>query len=39
MLLDLRRRAVEYVTPNGLVTAVCPSADDIAIASHFLPSE
>lgn len=29
---DWRARAVEYVTPDGLVTAVCPCADDIAIA-------
>lgn len=32
MPLDWRSRAVEYVTPDGLATAVCPSADDIAIA-------
>jgi hypothetical protein len=32
MPLDWRNRAVEYVTPDGLATAVCPSADDIAIA-------
>ena len=29
---DWHNRAVEYVTPDGLATAVCPSADDIAIA-------
>jgi hypothetical protein len=29
---DWRSRAVEYVTPDGLVTAVCPSAEDIALA-------
>jgi len=29
---DWRSRAVEYVTPDGLATAVCPSADEIAIA-------
>jgi len=23
---------VEYVTPDGLATAICPSAEDIAIA-------
>jgi hypothetical protein len=32
MPLDWRSRAVEYVTPDGLATAVCPSADDIAVA-------
>ena len=32
MPLDWRSRAVEYVTPDGIATAVCPSADDIAIA-------
>ena len=32
MPLDWRSRAVEYVTPDGLATAICPSADDIAIA-------
>lgn len=32
MPLDWRSRAVEYVTPDGLATAVCPSANDIAIA-------
>ncbi len=32
MPLDWRSRALEYVTPDGLATAVCPSADDIAIA-------
>jgi len=29
---DWRNRAVEYVTPDGLATAICPSAEDIAIA-------
>ena len=29
---DWRSRAVEYVTPDGLATAICPSAEDIAIA-------
>lgn len=33
--LDWRSRAVEYVTPDGLATAVCPSADDIAVAKLF----
>ena len=32
MPLDWRHRAVEYVTPDGIATATCPSADDIAIA-------
>ena len=32
MPLDWRSRAVEYVTPDGLATAICPSAEDIAIA-------
>jgi hypothetical protein len=32
MPVDWRSRAVEYVTPDGLATAVCPSANDIAIA-------
>lgn len=32
MPVDWRTRASEYVTPDGLATAVCPSADDIAIA-------
>lgn len=32
MPLDWRGRAVEYVTPDGFATAVCPSAEDIAIA-------
>jgi hypothetical protein len=32
MPLDWRSRAVEYATPDGLATAVCPSANDIAIA-------
>jgi hypothetical protein len=32
MPLDWRSRAVEYVTPDGLATAICPSANDIAIA-------
>jgi hypothetical protein len=32
MPLDWRKRATEYETPDGLATAVCPSADDIAIA-------
>jgi hypothetical protein len=32
MPLDWRRRATEYTTPDGLATAVCPSAEDIAIA-------
>jgi len=32
MPLDWRGRATEYVTPDGLATAVCPSAEDIAIA-------
>jgi hypothetical protein len=30
--LDWRTRAVEYATPDGLATAVCPSAEDIAVA-------
>ncbi len=29
---DWRSRAVDYVTPDGAVTAVCPSPDDIAVA-------
>ena len=29
---DWRGRATEYATSDGLATAVCPSADDIAIA-------
>jgi hypothetical protein len=32
MPLDWRTRATEYTTPDGLATAICPSADDIAIA-------
>ena len=32
MPLDWRSRAVEYVTPDGLATAICPSAEDIAVA-------
>jgi hypothetical protein len=32
MPLDWRGRATEYTTPDGLATAVCPSAEDIAIA-------
>jgi hypothetical protein len=32
MPLDWRSRAIEYVTADGLATAVCPSANDIAIA-------
>ena len=32
MPLDWRVRAVEYATPDGLATALCPSAEDIAIA-------
>ena len=32
MPVDWRTRAVEYTTPDALATAVCPSADDIAIA-------
>src|ERR1700733_4318496 len=32
MPLDWRSRAVEYATPDGLATAICPSAEDIAIA-------
>ena len=32
MPLDWRSRAVEYDTPDGLATAICPSAEDIAIA-------
>ena len=32
MPLDWRTRAVEYVTPDGFATAICPSAEDIAIA-------
>jgi len=29
---DWRSRATEYVTPDGLVTATCPDANDIAVA-------
>jgi hypothetical protein len=32
MPLDWRQRVTEYTTPDGLATAVCPSAEDIAIA-------
>jgi hypothetical protein len=32
MPLDWKSRAVEYATPDGLATALCPSAEDIAIA-------
>lgn len=32
MPLDWRSRAVEYVTVDGVATAVCPSVEDIAIA-------
>jgi len=32
MPLDWRGRAKEYTTPDGLATALCPSAEDIAIA-------
>jgi hypothetical protein len=32
MPADWRLRATEYTPPDGSVTAVCPSADDIAIA-------
>jgi hypothetical protein len=32
MPLDWRSRSVEYVTPDGLAIAICPSAEDIAIA-------
>jgi hypothetical protein len=32
MPLDWRTRATEYTTPDGLATAVCPSAEDIAVA-------
>jgi hypothetical protein len=32
MPLDWRGRATVYTTPDGLATAVCPSAEDIAIA-------
>jgi hypothetical protein len=32
MPTDWRTRATEYTTPDGLATAICPSADDIAIA-------
>ena len=32
MPLDWRSRAVEYATPDGAATAVCPSAEDIAVA-------
>ncbi|MSP02869.1 MAG: hypothetical protein EXR07_17755 [Acetobacteraceae bacterium] len=29
---DWRTRATEYVTPDGLVTAICPEANNIAVA-------
>ena len=29
---DWRSRATAYVTPDGAATAICPSADDIAVA-------
>lgn len=32
MPLDWRMRSIEYKTPDGLAIAICPSADDIAIA-------
>ena len=32
MPLDWRQRATEYTTHDGLATALCPSAEDIAIA-------
>jgi hypothetical protein len=32
MPLDWKTRAVEYATPDGIATALCPSAEDIAIA-------
>lgn len=32
MPVDWRSRAVEYVTPDRLATALCPSAEDIAVA-------
>jgi hypothetical protein len=32
MPLDWRTRATEYKTQDGLATAICPSADDIAVA-------
>jgi hypothetical protein len=32
MPLDWRSRATEYVTADGSATAICPSAEDIAIA-------
>lgn len=32
MPVDWRDRSTEYVTPDSLVTAVCPDANDIAIA-------
>jgi|SRR5580658_1011121 hypothetical protein len=32
MPLDWRGRATEYTTPDRLATALCPSAEDIAIA-------
>jgi len=32
MPLDWRGRAVDYATPDGLAIALCPSAEDIAIA-------
>lgn len=32
MPLDWRSRAVEYRTPDGAAVAICPAADDIAIA-------
>jgi hypothetical protein len=32
MPMDWRNRAVEYVVPTGGAVAICPSADDIAVA-------
>lgn len=32
MPMDWRTRAIEYRTPNGEATALCPSAEDVAIA-------
>jgi hypothetical protein len=32
MPLDWRQRATEYTTHDGLATALCPSAEDIAVA-------
>ena len=32
MPADWRDRTTEYVTPDGIATAICPSANDIAIA-------